>query len=94
VVPFHINRQGLVWQRLGVRATWSGQPCELGRIDVWLPTQQLPNIRGPLSLLAKFAQSDPPGDPVPILLGLEFLLTYQTEFHLLCPPRQGTLVLP
>jgi hypothetical protein len=94
VVPFHIHSQGLVWQPLGIKTTWSGQLCELGCVDVWLPTLQPPNLRGPLSLLAKFPASDPAGDPVPILLGLEFLLAYQAQFHLLGPPQQGTLVLP
>jgi hypothetical protein len=93
-VPFHIHSQGLAWQDLGVNTTWSGQPSSLGRIEVWLPTAQPPYLRGPLSLLAKFPQSDPPGPPVPILLGLEFLLAYQTELHLPCPPQQGALVLP
>jgi hypothetical protein len=94
VVPLHIHGRGLVWQRLGVRSSWSGQPCDLGRIDIWLPTDQPPYLHGPFSLLAKFPRSDPPGSPIPLLLGLEFLLTYQTEFHLLCPPQQGTLMLP
>jgi hypothetical protein len=94
VIPLHIHNKGLPWQPIpGIKTTWSGQPCDLGRIDMWLPTDQAPYLCGPFSLLAKFPQSDPPGDPVPLLLGLEFLLTYQTEFHLLCPPQQGTLVL-
>jgi hypothetical protein len=45
-------------------------------------------------LLAKFPKSDPPGDPVPALLGLEFLLAYQAEFHLPLPPQDGALRLP
>jgi hypothetical protein len=95
VVPFHLHHRRLTWQPFsGIRTTWCGQPCDLGRVDVWLRTDQPPYTRGPLSLLAKFPHSDPPGDPVPLLLGLEFLLTYQSEFHLLCPPQQGTLVLP
>jgi hypothetical protein len=76
VVPFHVHWQRLLWQPIpGITTTWSGQPCDLGRIDCWLPTQQPPYLRGLFSLLAKFARSDPPGDPVPVLLGLEFLLS-------------------
>lgn len=95
VIPFHIHNAGLPWQPLaGIQTTWSGQTCDLGRIDIWLPTDQPPFLRGPLSLLAKFPQSDPPGDPVPILLGLEFFLTHQAEFHLMLPPRHGLILLP
>jgi hypothetical protein len=95
VIPFHIHHQRLVWQPLpGITTTWSGQVCDLGRIDFWLPTDQPPFLRGPLSLLAKFPRSDPPGAPVPVLLGLECFLTHLAEFHLLLPPQQGTFVLP
>lgn len=62
VIPFHVHNQRLLWQPLpGLTTTWAGQRCHLGRVDIWLSTQQPPNVRGPLSLLAKFAQSDPPG---------------------------------
>jgi hypothetical protein len=95
VVPFHVYNQRLVWQAIpGIRTTWSGQACDLGRVDFWLPTDQPPFLRGPLSLLAKFPQSDPPGHPVPVLLGLEFFLAHQAEFHLLLPPQQGVILLP
>ena len=92
VVPFHVHNQRLPWQALpGIRTTWSGQACDLGRMDIWLPTEQPPHIRGPLSLLAKFARSDPPGPPVPVLLGLEFFLTHQAELTLLLPPQHGVI---
>jgi hypothetical protein len=95
VIPFHIQQKGLRWQPIpGIRATWSGQPCDLGRIDVWLPMDQPTSVRGPLSLLAKFPRSDPPGDPVPVLLGLEFFLAHQAEFQLLPPPQDGRILLP
>jgi hypothetical protein len=95
VVPFHVHHQRLAWQSLpGITTTWSGIPCDLGRVDFWLPTHQPPFLRGPLSLLAKFPRSDPPGAPVPVLLGLEFVLTHVAELHLLLPPQQGTMVFP
>lgn len=87
--------KGLRWRSLpGVRTSWSGQRCDLGHIDVWLPTDQPPHRRGPLSLLAKFPQSDPPGDDVSVLLGLDFFLTRQAEFQLLLPPQDGRILLP
>ena|SRR5207249_1653105 len=95
VVPFHVHNQRLSWRPLpGVHATWSGQPCHLGHVEIWLPTEQPPYIRGPLSLLAKFAHSDPPGTPVPVLLGLEFFLTHRAEFHMLLPPQSCALTVP
>jgi hypothetical protein len=95
VIPFHVHQQGLHWQPIsGIRTTWSGQRCDLGRIDVWLPVDQPPSVRGPLSLLAKFPRSDPPGDPVPVLLGLEFFLAHQAAFELFPPPLDGRILLP
>ena len=95
VVPFRIHSQRLLWTPVpGTPVTWKGQPCTLGYVDVWLPTDQPPYLRGPLPLLAKFAHSDPPGAPVPVLLGLEFFLAHQAEFELRPPPREGRVVLP
>jgi hypothetical protein len=95
VVPFHIHHQRLVWQPIpGVRTSWAGQPCDLGRMDFWLGTDQPPFLCGPMSLLAKFARNDPPGPMVPVLLGLEFFLAHQAEFQLPLPPRDGSILLP
>jgi hypothetical protein len=95
VVPFHVHHQRLVWQPIpGIRTTWAGQPCDLGHIDVWLRTEQPPYLRGPFPLLAKFPHNDPPGDLVPVLLGLEFFLSHQAEFTLLPPPQRGVIRLP
>jgi hypothetical protein len=95
VVPFHLHHQRLVWRPIpGVTTSWAGQPCDLGQIDFWLPTDQPPLVRGPLSLLAKFARSDPPGPPDRILLGLEFFLTHGAELQLPLPPRDGSILLP
>jgi len=94
-VPFNVHHQRLVWQAIpGVTTSWSDQPCDLGRIDLWLPTDQPPFLRGPLSLLAKFPRSDPPGPLAPILLGLEFFLTHQAEFAMLLPPQQARILWP
>jgi len=95
VVPFHLHHQRLVWRPVpGVTMSWAGQPCDLGHIDFWLPTDEPPFLRGPLSLLAEFARSDPPGPPDRILLGLEFFLTHGAELQLPLPPRDGSILLP
>ena len=95
VVPFNLHHQRLVWQPIpGVQTSWAGQPCDLGRIDFWFAIDQPPNLRGPMSLLAKFARSDPPGDPVPVLLGLEFFLAHQAELQLPLAPSDGSIVFP
>jgi hypothetical protein len=95
VVPFHVHYQRIRWQPIpGISASWAGQSCDLGHVDVWLTTQQPPYLRGPFSLLAKFPRSDPPGDLMPVLLGLEFFVTHQAEFEMLPPPRQALIRLP
>ncbi len=95
VIPFDVHRQGLIWRPLaGVRTTWSGQPCDVGHIDIWLSDLVSSSLRGPLSILAKFPQRDPPGDPIPILLGLEFVIAHQTDLALPPPPQPGILRIP
>jgi hypothetical protein len=95
VVPFAVQQRGFVWQPLpNVRTTWLGQACAVGHIDIWLADVHSAVLAGPFSLLAKFPRSDPPGDPVPILLGLEFLLAHQALFNLAPPPQRGVLQLP
>jgi hypothetical protein len=95
VVPFCVHDQNLLWQKVpGVTTTWSGQKCDLGQLEIWLPTVQQPFLRGPFSLMAKFAHSDPPGPAVPILIGLEFFLTHQAEFDLRIPPTSSIIRLP
>ena len=94
VIPFHVHGNRFLWKSAGIRGSWRGQPCDLGHIDVWLPTDQPPYLRGPISMLAKFARSDPPGHPVPVLLGLEFFLSHQAGVSLLTPPQPGAIVVP
>ena len=95
VVPFHVHHQRLTWQAIpGISITWAGQPCDLGRIDAWLTTEQPPYLRGSFSLLAKFPRSDPPGDLMPVLLGLEFFLSHQAEFTMRLPPQHGVISSP
>ncbi len=95
VIPFRTQAQGLIWRPLaGVRTTWAGQPCDVGHIDIWLRDLASASLRGPFPLLAKFPHRDPPGDPVPILLGLEFLIARQADLALGPPPQCGLLHLP
>jgi hypothetical protein len=95
VIPFHVHAHRLRWQQIPrVQMTWLGQPCDLGQIDVWLPTEQPPYLRGPLPLLAKFPRSDLPGVRVPVLLGLEFFLAYQAGLNLPPPPQPGAILVP
>jgi hypothetical protein len=94
VIPFYIQSQGLVWKPLpGLQTTWAGQPCAMGHMNVWLPTGAA-TLRGPISMLAQFPQSDPPGDPVPILIGLEFLLAHHASLTLWPPPQRGAISVP
>src|ERR1051325_1010524 len=95
VIPFHVHNGRLGWKRIpGIQLVWAGQPCDFGTIDVWLPTQETPALRGPFALSAKFPRSDPPGNPAPILLGLEFFLSHQAGMILLPPAQQSTIWVP
>jgi hypothetical protein len=95
VIPFALQSQGLAWQPLpGVRVTWFGISCDLGHIDIWVTDLASSSQRGPLRVLAKFPHRDPPGNPVPILLGLEFLLTHHAALNLPSPPQNGTIQIP
>ena len=95
VVPYQVHFNRLLWQPVpGAATSWLSQPCQMGYLDIWLPTDQPPYLRGPLPLLAKFAHSDPPGPRIPVLLGLEFFLAHQAEFNLQPPPRDGRILVP
>ena len=78
--------------------TWMGIPCILGSVSVWVPDQQPPFFRGPMTFIAKFAQATPPGIafPLPIILGLNFLEDHQAETFFQChsSPNAGNILLP
>lgn len=96
VVPLLVQKQGIAWRPVvpPTTASWFGQTCDVGHIDVWLPTQQAPFLRGPFPMLAKFARRDPPHNIPPLLLGLHFLLSLQATLHLDPPPQDGVLSVP
>lgn len=104
VVPLHVHQaRDLNWQPLpgawppGL-TTWSGVPCTLGIIDVWLPLSGDAQLRGPLRFIAKFAQATPAYLPanVPVLLGLNFLAEQRTDNSFQChtAPQAGSILLP
>ncbi len=95
VIPRAIHQGRLRWQALaGVQTIWAGQACDLGTIEVWPPGRRRAQPQGPFPMLAKFARSDPPGGPIPVLLGLEFLLTHQARFELRPPPTGWAIHIP
>src|SRR5438045_2752487 len=62
VIPYDVHKHGLAWRPLAsVRTTWSGQPCDVGHIDIWLSDVASSSLCGPFSVLAKFPHRDPPG---------------------------------
>src|SRR5437588_830425 len=73
---------------------WHGITCDVGYLDVWLSDQVTSSLRGPLKMLAKFPQRDPPGVTVAVLIGLEFHLAHLASFNLDPPPQQGAIRIP
>src|SRR5262245_60980997 len=104
LVPFAVhNAESFVWQPVPgpwplALTRWLGVPCEIGEMDVWLPTTVSPHLRGPFRFIAKFALATPPSAPsnMPILLGLNFLADHlaDTSFQCYAMPHAGEIVLP
>lgn len=63
----------------GLAPTWLGIPCQVGRVSLWLPTQETPGQMRPFSLLTLFPQQDVPDAPPFIQLGVQFLLEYKAQ---------------
>jgi hypothetical protein len=93
VIPLWVHKH-IAWSALGLQSTWAGLACAVGTVDVWLPTSNPGIVRGPIALAAKFPVSDPPGQKLPILLGLEFLLSHGASLTLPPPPAQGEIHIP
>jgi hypothetical protein len=93
VIPFRLH-QHLEWQSLGYPTTWHSISCTLGTIEVWLPNENYTALRGPRTMIAKFPDSDPPGKPLPILLGLEFFWSNQANPTLWPPSGKGAIRIP
>lgn len=93
VIPHRIH-QLLTWQPLNLRTTWRGIPCAVGSIQAWLPVSNYSVLRGPLPVVAKFPDHDPPGDPIPVLLGLEFFQSHSVLEFVLRAPAPGSIRIP
>jgi hypothetical protein len=65
------------WKRFAL--TWLGIPCHVGRVTMWLPSEETPGQKRSFSLLAMFPQQDVPDAPPFIQLGVQFLLEYQVQ---------------
>ena len=63
----------------GLSPTWMGVPCQIGRVTLWLPTQETPGLSRPFSLLTLFPQHDVPDASPFIQLGVQFLLEYHVH---------------
>jgi len=59
--------------------TWLGVPCHVGRVTMWLPTQETSGQMPSFSLLALFPQQDVPDTPPLIQLGVQFLLEHKVQ---------------
>ena len=94
VIPFRVHHKRLAWTPTGIMATWMGQPCDIGQVDMWVPTGQLVGARGPYPILAKFARRDPPGGPYQVLFGLHVVQSHLAEVLIRPPPNDGTITFP
>jgi hypothetical protein len=59
--------------------TWLGIPCHVGRVTMWLPSQETPGQMRPFSLVTLFPQQDVPDAPPFIQLRTQFLLEYNVQ---------------
>jgi hypothetical protein len=74
---------------------WRGLPCEVGRVQLWLPVQETFLLRA-FSLLVLLPEREPPDWLPYVLLGTQFLFEYQAVVTLDCSAGtgQGQLRLP
>jgi hypothetical protein len=104
VIPYSVHHtHNFSWQLLpgpwpAGFTSWSGVPCVVGRIDVWIPISEPPFLSGPFQCIAKFAQATPANMPLnlPILFGLNFLADHQATMGIQCHtiPDGGSIILP
>lgn len=82
ILPYIRNRLNLEitpaqgWRRLAL--TWLGIPCHVGRVTMWLTSQETPGRPLPFSLLTLLPQQDVPDVPF-IQLGVRFLLEHKVQ---------------
>jgi hypothetical protein len=81
------------WQ--GAVPDWRGIPCDIGRVELWLPCDDALTLR-PFSLLVLFPNQNPPDWLPYVLLGVQFLTEYRATVTLGCSPTGslGQLVIP
>lgn len=89
VVPFDVHNK-LLWRRTGATSLWMRDTCDVGEIDIWLPTGQGGGAVGPYRSLAKFPRSVT-RPRIPILLGLQFFIAHQAEMLIRPCPRDGAV---
>ena len=63
----------------GLAPTWMGVPCHVGRVTLWLPTQETLVPFRPFSMLTLLPQHDVPDASPFIQLGVQFLLEYHVQ---------------
>lgn len=79
----------------GFALTWLGVPCHVGRVTIWLPSEETPGQMRPFSLVTLFPKQDVPHAPPFIQLGVQFLLEYSVQVVLNDPTTgDNRLVIP
>lgn len=62
--------------------TWFGVSCKIGRVVLWLPSDDEPGVYRDFSLLALLPREELEDAPPFIHLGAQFLLEYQVQIQL------------
>jgi hypothetical protein len=75
---------------------WFGIPCRIGRVTLWLPVEDGPDLYRDLSLLVLLPREDLEDAPPFIYLGTQFLLEHRAQVFLDCSSatNQGRLIIP
>jgi hypothetical protein len=99
ILPSISDPLDLVWRPepgwAGPVPDWRGIPCQVGRVEMWLPLEGTFLLR-PFSLLALLPNHDPPEWLPYVLLGVQFLQENRAVVRLDCgqTPAAGSLTIP
>ncbi len=89
-----VIRPDTAWR--GQAQTWRGVPCRIGRVSLWVPSEETAGLLRELSLLALLPRHEVEEVPPYVLLGTQFLIEHRAQVVLdgSVPGAVGKLVIP